>query len=201
MKDNLNSEKSPLSFYSYSKFPSFNYSSGEVTLKEYSIIKFSFFDNHNNIKPNRKIDPQVNDFMLFSGNEMLSNEDFNNLDNCHGIVQFQPDPVSQVNEDSNKMEIDEDNSKEDISEKFTLLKKAKNKKKEKAAKSQPMPSALIDNTLKCSQFPDVSTLDDESLREECKKYGLKANSQMTNKILQNALKEVFTFLSTSTLLY
>ena len=75
------------------------------------------------------------------------------------------------------------------------------KKKEKAAKSQPMPSALIDNTLKCSQFPDVSTLDDESLREECKKYGLKANSQMTNKILQNSLKEVFTFLSTSTLLY
>ena len=70
MKDNLNSEKSPLSFYSYSKFPSFNYSSGEVTLKEYSIIKFSFFDNHNNIKPNRKVDPQVNDFMLFSGNEI-----------------------------------------------------------------------------------------------------------------------------------
>ena len=199
MKDNY--KQSPLSFYSYSKFPSFNYSSGEVTLKEYSIIKFSFFDNHNNIKPNRKVDPQVNDFMLFSGNEMLSNEDFNNLDNCHGIVQFQPDPVSQVNEDSNKMEIDEDNSKEDISEKFTLLKKTKNKKKEKAAQSQPMPSSIIENTLKCSQFPDVSTLDDESLREECKKYGLKANSQVSNKMLQNTLKEVFTFLSTSKLLF
>ena len=64
-----------------------------------------------------------------------------------------------------------------------------------------MPSSIIENTLKCSQFPDVSTLDDESLREECKKYGLKANSQVSNKMLQNTLKEVFTFLSTSKLLF
>lgn len=178
-----------------------NYSSGEVTLKEYSIINFSFFDNHNNITTNRKVDPQIsqmNDFMLFSGgNEMLSNEDFNNMDNCHGIVHFQPESV-KINEDSNEMEIDDDNGSKDnesISEKFTLLKKPKNKKKDKKiAQSQPLP---IDSTLKCSSFPDLSTLDEESLREECKKYGIKANCQSTVKIMQNTLKEIFTFLSTS----
>lgn len=158
--------------------------------------------------------------MLFSDNKNieLNNEDFNNLDNCQGLLQFNVPPletdvkmeIEEEKEDikdiDNKAIIKEDknecNENESLSEKFNLLKNKKKKKNNKQSKknialSQPLPEVLDANLLISSEeFPDVMSMDEEKIKEECKKYGIKTSS-ISMKNLQKSLKEVYLFLSTS----
>ena len=69
--------------------------------------------------------------------------------------------------------------------------------KKNIALSQPLPEVLDANLLISSEeFPDVMSMDEEKIKEECKKYGIKTSS-ISMKNLQKSLKEVYLFLSNS----
>lgn len=63
-------------------------------------------------------------------------------------------------------------------------------------KSNKNEKDINNNLISASLLPNLELLDQESLKEECKKYGIKYFSNKNNK---NTLHEIFTFLSTKNL--
>ena len=83
------------------------------------------------------------------------------------------------NKNNNKNENENENNKEELN--YDLL---KNKKKNKNKKKKNE----IENNF---EFPDVNKLDELSLKEECRKYGIKNNNI---KNMKNSLEEIYNFL-------
>ena len=91
----------------------------------------------------------------------------------------------------------EDNFKLLKSKKFLISKDNKKENKIKIEKKSNKNEKDINNNLiSASLLPNLELLDQESLKEECKKYGIKYFSNKNNK---NTLHEIFTFLSTKNL--
>ena len=88
----------------------------------------------------------------------------------------------------------EDNFKLLKSKKFLISKD--NKKENKIKIDKENNKNETDNLISASSLPNLELLDQESLKEECKKYGIKYFSNKNNK---NSLQEIFTFLSTKNL--
>jgi len=88
----------------------------------------------------------------------------------------------------------EDNFKLLKSKKFLISQDKKKENKIKIDKENNKNET--DNLISASSLPNLELLDQESLKEECKKYGIKYFSNKNNK---NSLQEIFTFLSTKNL--
>ena len=84
------------------------------------------------------------------------------------------------NKNNNKNENENENNKEELN--YDLL---KNKKKNKNKKKK---NEIEKNNF---EFPDVNKLDELSLKEECRKYGIKNNNI---KNMKNSLEEIYNFL-------
>ncbi len=95
-----------------------------------------------------------------------------NLEENFKILKSKTFLISKDNKKENKKKIDTENNK--------------NEKEEN----------LNDNLISASLLPNIELLDQESLKEECKKYGIKYFSNKNNK---NSLHEIYTFLSTKNL--
>ena len=95
-----------------------------------------------------------------------------NLEENFKILKSKTFLISKDNKKENKKKIDKENNK--------------NEKEEN----------LNDNLISASLLPNIELLDQESLKEECKKYGIKYFSNKNNK---NSLHEIYTFLSTKNL--
>ena len=123
--------------------------------------------------------------------------DYNNMINMNYLKEENNfSAIKEIPEEENKMDIEESNKKNDKknnkneNEKndenenkeelnYDLL---KNKKKNKKKKNE------IENNF---DFPDVNKLDELSLKEECRKYGIKNNNI---KNMKNSLEEIYNFL-------
>ena len=90
-----------------------------------------------------------------------------NLEDNFKLLKSKKFLISQDNKKENKIKIDKENNKNET-----------------------------DNLISASLLPNLELLDQESLKEECKKYGIKYFSNKNNK---NSLQEIFTFLSTKNL--
>ncbi len=90
-----------------------------------------------------------------------------NLEDNFKLLKSKKFLISQDNKKENKIKIDKENNKNET-----------------------------DNLISASSLPNLELLDQESLKEECKKYGIKYFSNKNNK---NSLQEIFTFLSTKNL--
>ena len=90
-----------------------------------------------------------------------------NLEDNFKLLKSKKFLISQDNKKENKIKIDKENNKNEN-----------------------------DNLISASLLPNLELLDQESLKEECKKYGIKYFSNKNNK---NSLQEIFTFLSTKNL--
>ena len=91
----------------------------------------------------------------------------------------------------------EENFKILKSKTFLISKDNKKENKKKIDKENNKNEKDINNNLiSASLLPNLELLDQESLKEECKKYGIKYFSNKNNK---NTLHEIFTFLSTKNL--
>ena len=93
-------------------------------------------------------------------------DNFNDLDNCQGVMNFNSFGDNVITGDR--------------IENFALLKnKKKDKKRKKKAKklslSQPAPADA--NHLCLMDFPDVDNVDAETLKEECKKKFISSLAQ------------------------
>ena len=95
-----------------------------------------------------------------------------NLEENFKILKSKTFLISKDNKKENKKKIDKENNK--------------NEKEEN----------LNDNLISASLLPNIELLDQESLKEECKKYGMKYFANKNNK---NSLHEIYTFLSTKNL--
>ena len=111
------------------------------------------------------------------------------------------------NKNLNKKKYKEIPLNDNLEENFKLLKsktfliskdnKKENKKKiDKENNKNEKEENLNDNLISASLLPNIELLDQESLKEECKKYGMKYFSNKNNK---NSLHEIYTFLSTKNL--
>jgi len=111
------------------------------------------------------------------------------------------------NKNLNKKKYKEIPLNDNLEENFKLLKsktfliskdnKKENKKKiDKENNKNEKEENLNDNLISASLLPNIELLDQESLKEECKKYGIKYFSNKNNK---NSLHEIYTFLSTKNL--
>ena len=111
------------------------------------------------------------------------------------------------NKNLNKKKYKEIPLNDNLEENFKLLKsktfliskdnKIENKKKiDKENNKNEKEENLNDNLISASLLPNIELLDQESLKEECKKYGMKYFSNKNNK---NSLHEIYTFLSTKNL--
>ena len=90
-----------------------------------------------------------------------------NLEDNFKLLKSKKFLISQDNKKENKIKIDKENNKNEN-----------------------------DNLISASLLPNLELLDQESLKEECKKYGIKYFYNKNNK---NSLQEIFTFLSTKNL--
>ena len=106
------------------------------------------------------------------------------------------------NKNLNKKKYKEIPLNDNLEDNFKLLKSKKflisqDKKKENKIKiDKENNKNETDNLISASSLPNLELLDQESLKEECKKYGIKYFSNKNNK---NSLQEIFTFLSTKNL--
>ena len=118
--------------------------------------------------------------------------DYNNMINMNYLKEENNfSAIKEIPEEENKMDVEESykkndkkNNKNDKNENkeelnYDLL---KNKKKNKKKKNE------IENNF---DFPDVNKLDELSLKEECRKYGIKNNNI---KNMKNSLEEIYNFL-------
>lgn len=194
-----------------------------------SVIEEELKNRNDNIQITKYIH-QKEITMMNDNHTIIDNyEDFNDLDNCQGFVEYngneEEDDIISSQQECDMINIhqheDNDNcayksqnilrkstidnkrlskikeKEEDVlEEKYQLFKKPIAKKKVKKK-----PSSKTINSLEwksdiydpCS-FPDIESLDEEKLKDQCKIYGLK---QSSNKAMKNQLKEIFIFLSTS----
>lgn len=123
--------------------------------------------------------------MKSDNGEFNAFDNFNDLDNCQGIMNFN--------------NFEDNVTTGDKLENFSLLKnKKKEKKRKKKAKkiSMSQPASADTDHLCLMDFPDVDNVDAETLKEECKKYGIKGG---TLKNMQKSLKEIYQFISTKQL--
>jgi hypothetical protein len=106
------------------------------------------------------------------------------------------------NKNLNKKKYKEIPLNDNLEENFKLLKSKTfliskdNKKENKKKIDKENNKNETDNLISASSLPNLELLDQESLKEECKKYGIKYFSNKNNK---NSLQEIFTFLSTKNL--
>ena len=124
--------------------------------------------------------------------------DYNNMINMNYLKEENNfSAIKEIPEEENKMDVEEsykknnknnnknenenenENNKEELN--YDLL---KNKKKNKNKKKKNE----IENNF---EFPDVNKLDELSLKEECRKYGIKNNNI---KNMKNSLEEIYNFL-------
>ena len=121
--------------------------------------------------------------------------DYNNMINMNYLKEENNfSAIKEIPEEENKMDVEESNKKNDKKNNkkndknenenkeelnYDLL---KNKKKNKKKKNE------IENNF---DFPDVNKLDELSLKEECRKYGIKNNNI---KNMKNSLEEIYNFL-------
>ena len=121
--------------------------------------------------------------------------DYNNMINMNYLKEENNfSAIKEIPEEENKMDVEEsykknnkkndkkndkneNENKEELN--YDLL---KNKKKNKKKKNE------IENNF---DFPDVNKLDELSLKEECRKYGIKNNNI---KNMKNSLEEIYNFL-------
>ena len=238
------------SFYEYSICP-FEISK----FAKYNLINFKK-DNFSNEKTNKEDSfCLLKENKEEIKNEKISYEDFNNMefysqgciqfnninndlnnninnsnDKIYAFKSFHPSlnsAIKEVENDDEKMEIEEENSNkiilkkkkyneipldDNLNENYTLLKpkkflnkdnnlsnivkRIKNKKNKLKIEEEENNNNLNNNLLNPSELPDLQLLDQESLKEECKKYGIKYISNKNNK---NSLNEIYTFLTTKNL--
>ena len=117
--------------------------------------------------------------------------DYNNMINMNYLKEENNfSAIKEIPEEENKMDVEESYKKNDKKNdknenenkeelNYDLL---KNKKKNKKKKNE------IENNF---DFPDVNKLDELSLKEECRKYGIKNNNI---KNMKNSLEEIYNFL-------
>ena len=125
--------------------------------------------------------------------------DYNNMINMNYLKEENNfSAIKEIPEEENKMDVEESNKKNDKKNDKKNEKKneknenenkeelnydlLKNKKKNKKKKNE------IENNF---DFPDVNKLDELSLKEECRKYGIKNNNI---KNMKNSLEEIYNFL-------
>ena len=125
--------------------------------------------------------------------------DYNNMINMSYLKEENNfSAIKEIPEEENKMDVEEsykknnknnnknenenenENNKEELN--YDLL---KNKKKNKNKKKK---NEIENNNF---DFPDVNKLDELSLKEECRKYGIKNNNI---KNMKNSLEEIYNFL-------
>ena len=119
--------------------------------------------------------------------------DYNNMINMNYLKEENNfSAIKEIPEEENKMDVEEsykknnnnenenENNKEELN--YDLL---KNKKKNKNKKKK---NEIEKNNF---EFPDVNKLDELSLKEECRKYGIKNNNI---KNMKNSLEEIYNFL-------
>ena len=193
----------------------------EMTYEDFNNIEYFSqgciqFNNNN----------ELNDFNKNNNLNFTLNESNKKIPALKSVHPRLTSAIKEVPNDDEKMEIDDininkscNNKNKNIKKKkykeiplndnlednFKLLKSKKfliskdNKKENKIKiekKSNKNEKDINNNLISASLLPNLELLDQESLKEECKKYGIKYFSNKNNK---NTLHEIFTFLSTKNL--
>ena len=122
--------------------------------------------------------------------------DYNNMINMSYLKEENNfSAIKEIPEEENKMDVEESNKKNDKKNNKKNEKNDKNENKEelnydllKNKKKNKKKKNEIENNF---DFPDVNKLDELSLKEECRKYGIKNNNI---KNMKNSLEEIYNFL-------
>ena len=125
--------------------------------------------------------------------------DYNNMINMNYLKEENNfSAIKEIPEEENKMDVEESYKKNDKKNEKKNEKNDKNENKEelnydllknkKKNKNKKKKNEIENNNF---DFPDVNKLDELSLKEECRKYGIKNNNI---KNMKNSLEEIYNFL-------